>query len=132
MVEDWEDWECNNFTVPVLNINNSAEQIKRLEERKLIEESDNLLTKQLFVNNEEEYNNKESKFDLNTIQNTNQNTNKEKTKNKISKQMENELKQKEISTKIKQIKIQKQKHIEIYGETNCDYDDYDYDKYYKY
>ena len=44
MSNNWDDWEHENYIVPVLNI----EQLKRLEEQRLVEESDNALTKDLF------------------------------------------------------------------------------------
>ena len=46
MADNWEDWECEDnqaSSVP------SAEQIKQLRERKLIEEADNALTRELFA-----------------------------------------------------------------------------------
>jgi len=45
MADSWEDWEDDEIIViPTLN----ESQQKRLEERKLVEESDNALTKELF------------------------------------------------------------------------------------
>ena len=52
MSDDWEDWENQDFVIPVLNVPNE-EQLKRLEERKLVEDSDNALTKDLFSNEED-------------------------------------------------------------------------------
>ena len=112
MNDSWEDWDVENIVIPVLHVPNK-EQIKRLEERKLIEESEIALMKDFFDNNS------------NTNTNTNSNNNKEtpenkKNKSKISKQKENELKQKEISIKLKQKKEQEKKHFEIFGEIICD------------
>ena len=42
-MDDWEDWDNDdNYCLP------NEEQLKQLEERKLVEESDNALTKSLF------------------------------------------------------------------------------------
>ena len=49
MSEDWEDWDCDNYVIPVLNVQNK-EQLKRLEERKLVEESEIALMKDFFDN----------------------------------------------------------------------------------
>ena len=53
MNENWEhdDWEDDEFIVPVLNTS-SQEQLKKLEERRLQEESDYLVAKDLFSNEE--------------------------------------------------------------------------------
>ena len=47
-----DDWEDQDLTIPVLSVQNE-EQLKRLDERKLVEESDNALTKSLFSNEED-------------------------------------------------------------------------------
>ena len=46
MSNHWEDWDfiSNNFEISLINI----KELKQLEERKLIEESDIQLTKELF------------------------------------------------------------------------------------
>jgi thymidylate synthase len=115
MTDSWEDWEGENIVIPVLHVPNK-EQIKRLEERKLIEESEIALMKDFFDNNS----------------NTNSNTNnKETTENKkntpkTSKQKENELKQKELSEKIRKKKEKEKKHSDVFGEVIHDkYDKYD-------
>jgi hypothetical protein len=113
MTEDWEDWDCDNNIIPLLHVRNK-EQIKRLEERKLIEESEIALMKDLFDNNS------------NTNNNNKETTEIKKNKPKISKQQENELKQKEMSIKLKLKKEQEKKQAELYGECRPDkYDDYD-------
>ena len=53
MSDDWEDWENEDFIIPVLSIPNE-EQLKRLDERKLVEESDNALARELFSKDEED------------------------------------------------------------------------------
>jgi ubiquinone/menaquinone biosynthesis C-methylase UbiE len=130
MVDNWEDWDYDNFVIPVLNVQ-TTEQLKRLEERKLVEESDNALSKDLFNNQEEEdlllkeLNELKQKEIIPKIITKEKEI--EKNKNKISKQKDNELKQKELSIKIKQEKLEKIKHSELYGEAECDdeYDEYE-------
>ena len=121
MNDSWEDCEIENIVIPVLHIPNK-EQIKRLEERKKIEESEIALMKDMFDNNSN---------NSNSISNNKETTEIKKNKPKISKQNENELKQKEFSIKLKLKKEQDKKQAELYGEcTNDKYDDYDeYEKY---
>ena len=124
-----EDWDCDNYIIPLLNEQNK-EQLKQLEERKLVDETEIALMKDFFNNNSNDNNNDN---DNNANNNNDNNNNKEKTENKknkpkISKQKENELKQKEISIKLKQKKEQEKKHFEIFGEIICD----KYDYYYEY
>ena len=115
-----DSWEDENIVIPVLHVPNK-EQIKRLEERKKIEESEIALMKDFFDNNN------------NTNTNTNNNiSNKEpsdNTKHKqkiVGKQRENELKQKELSIKLKQKKEAAKKHSDVFGEVIHDkYDEYD-------
>ena len=45
MSDNWEDWECEDNQASAVP---SAERIKQLRERKLIEEADNALTRELF------------------------------------------------------------------------------------
>ncbi len=124
--DDWEDWEADDFALPVLNVHNE-EQLKRLEERKLVEESDNKLTKELFSNKEE----------CLALEDDNKNINKplqvSRTEKKAllakkfeSKKLEHEQKQKEISKKNREDKIRKAKAAELYGEAE---DDDEYAKY---
>ena len=120
MEDDWEDWENENYSIPILN----SEQLKRLEERKLVEESDNKIAKQLFGHDDEE------EEDI-SLQNKTQTLNNDKLlkpiRNKrsvINKQKENEEKMKEKSKKIKEEKEKKQNEKELFGEAE-DYDEYD-------
>lgn len=46
MSDNWVDWECEDNQASAVP---SAERIKQLRERKLIEEADNALTRELFV-----------------------------------------------------------------------------------
>jgi len=121
MNDSWEDWDVENIVIPLLHVPNK-EQIKRLEERKKIEESEIALMKDFFDNTSNT--NSSNTTTKETLEN-------KKNNSKISKQKENELKQKEISIKLKQKKEQDKKHAQLYGE--CTYDKYeDYDKYEKY
>ena len=117
MNDSWEDWEGENIVTSDLHVPNK-EQIKRLEERKKIEESEIALMKDFFDNN--------SNTSNNTI------NNKETTESKINKvkivgkQRENELKQKELSEKIRKKKAAEKKHSDVFGEVIHDkYDEYD-------
>lgn len=121
MEDDWEDWENENYSIPILN----SEQLKRLEERKLVEESDNKIAKQLFGHEDED-----EEEDI-SLQNQTQTLNNDKLlkpiRNKrsvINKQKENEEKMKEKSKKIKEEKEKKQNEKELFGEAE-DYDEYD-------
>ena len=126
MIDSWEDLEIENIVIPGLHVPNK-EQIKQLEERKLIEESEIALMKDYFDNKSN--NNINSNIN-NTTSNINSN-NKEiienkKIKPKISKQKENELKQKELSIKLQNKKKAEKKHSEAFGEFIYDeYDKYD-------
>ena len=52
--DDLDDWEIENENeTPVLNVTNKK-HLKQMEERKLVEESDNVLTKELFEDKSEE------------------------------------------------------------------------------
>jgi hypothetical protein len=135
MNDNWEDWDVENIVIPVLHVPNK-EQIKRLEERKKIEESEIDLMKVFFDTNANTNSNANTNTNSNANTNNNSNTNisnKETSKNipKISKQKENELNQKEISIKLKQKKEAEKKHSDVFGEVIHDeYDEYDeYDKY---
>jgi hypothetical protein len=116
MSDDWEDWENDHFTI-------SEEQLKRLKEIRLVEESDNGLTRNLFSNEE----------DL-AVKDVEQNilikflpkTGKGQKNNTSSKQKENEEKQKELSKKNKEEKNIKKRENEIFGEAD---EDNEYAKY---
>lgn len=131
MTDSWEDWEKDDYEVPVLNVQQREEQLKRIEERRLVEESDNALTNKLF----QKENNKEKDVeedlvyeDLNqkpTINQTNTNnvnkTNQTNKTNKVNKNKENEQKQKELSKKLKEEKARREKEKDLFGE--AEYDD---------
>lgn len=134
MSHNWEDWENEDFIIPVLSVPNE-EQLKRLEERKLVEESDNVLAKQLFSNDEEDLVYEDlKKLEKNTICKQFQRTEKKAPiKNAVNKQHEHEEKQKVLSKQIKEDKLRKERERELYGEAQEDdvyakYEDYE-DKY---
>jgi len=135
MSEEWNDWEDAEFIIPTINIPNS-EQLKRIEERKLIEESDTELAKELFSNTSSRE--KISvKNDIDNICENNETNKKDDTViakqlmeikiKKLQNQRDNELKQQEISKKIREAKLKKQREIELYGEPEeiYEYDEYD-------
>ena len=118
-----DSWEDENIVIPVLHVPNK-EQIKRLEERKKIEESEIALMKDFFDNTN---NNTNSNTDSNTNISNKEPSDNTKHKQKIvDKQKENELKQKELSIKLKQKKEAAKKHSDVFGEVIHDkYDKYD-------
>ena len=111
-MEDWEDWENDDF-IPVLP-SKTSEQLKALEEKRLIEESETALAKDLFSNE------KTKLFEEKII---NQPIAKKNKKNLVNNNKINELKQKEISMRNKEAKKKKQKHLEAFGENDY-YDEY--------
>jgi hypothetical protein len=124
MEDDWEDWENENYSIPILN----SEQLKRLEERKLVEESDNKIASQLFGHDEQEEYEEDEEEDL-SLQNQTLNNDKilkpiRNKRNFVNKQKENEEKMKEKSKKIKEEKEKKQKEKELFGQVE-EYDEYD-------
>ena len=133
--EDWEDVEVDNLIAPL------KEELQRLEERKLVEESDNALSKELFETEDDNkltrVMNPDTNFEKNKkLENENENTkaktrDKDKEKIKMNKQKENEQKQKEFSKKNKEQKNKQKRHNELYGEVEGEYiyDDYG-DKFY--
>lgn len=132
MCDDWEDWESEDYVVPALSVPNE-EQLKRLEERRLVEESDNALSKDLFSTDEkdlvfEDLKQIENKFNSKPLQSTEKKAPKEKL---VSNKQLNEQKQKELSKKIKEEKERKKRENEIYGgdEYYEEYGDYE-DKFY--
>ena len=134
MGDNWEDWEDAEIdlmiTTPTVVIQ-KKDELKRLEERKLVEESDNALSKELFETEDPIFK-KEKEIQRELQQKEVSNCSiKEDHKIKINKQKENEQKQKELSKKIKESKIKQKRHNELYGELEGEYmyDDYD-DKFY--
>jgi signal recognition particle GTPase len=128
--DDWNDWEYDEFIVPTISLLN-PEQLKRIEERKLIEESDTELSKELFsdVTSHQKFIVKnEFAKTSEDITKTKQNIESKIKKTKyVNKQLENELTQKDISKKITETKLKKLREIELYGEAEeiDEYDEYD-------
>ena len=122
MADNWEDWENEDFVVLVASALN-VEQLKRIEERKLVEESDNLLTKSLFNNEEDltqiELNNSKQNSVIKSLQ-----INESKMSKKVSNKQTNEEKQKEFSQKIKEDKLKRVREKELYGEAEEGKDEY--------
>ena len=121
MIDDWEDWENHEFIVPEKN----KEELKILEERRLIEESDNHLTKNLFSNEEDLIYEDLKQENIKPLRIHENKTLKQKM---VSKQKINEEKQKVLSKIIKQKKENKDREKELYGEAEND----EYDKYLEY
>ena len=124
MVDDWEDWEdveIDNIIVPFTISDINSKEVKQLEERKLVEEADNALSKELFGTEADLQSEKMGLEDIKVVA---------PQKIKLSKQKENEQKQKEFSKKVKELKIKQKRFTELYGESNNNYkyDEYD-DKY---
>lgn len=123
MSDDWEDWENPDFVIPVLSLQNE-EQLKQLKERKLVEESDNDLTKSLFSNKEEnlayEYLKNIEQKNMKPISITQKKELTQNPYNKNKQNKQNEQKQKEYSKKIKEEKFKKMKEKEIFGEAEED------------
>ena len=115
-----DSWEDENIVIPVLHVSNK-EQIKRLEERKKIEESEIALMKDFFDNTNTNTNNSNT-----NISNKEPSDNTKHKQKIVDKQKENELKQKELSIKLKQKKEAAKKHSDVFGEVIHDkYDEYD-------
>lgn len=114
MSDNWEDWETDNYKVDLNLI-----QLKRLEEQKLIEESEIDLATDLICNNT-----KTEKTDLTFIQTTKfkeiPNNSIKKIKPNKTNQKENEEKQKLLSKNLKEEKAKREKVKEIFGETEED------------
>jgi hypothetical protein len=121
-----DDWEYQE--IDPLHFRNS-EQLRILEERRLIEEADNAVTEDLFSTNDD---NLTKNLTKNFIQNEKNkqtdNINKAvmqinqklgpKIQLKTNRRLENEQKQKELSTVLKKQKEHKKRLAEIYGEAD--------------
>lgn len=121
-----DDWENDDWEVPIFK---TEEEIRKLEERKLVEEADNELSYDLFSADD-----KKIEKTANSL--ADQFVYKEKEKEKLPNKMKNtksnqklnEEKQKELSMKIKQQKKDRQREVDIFGEAKED----EYNKYSKY
>ena len=117
--EEWENIEIDDFIVPfkASNCNQTEEQLKQLEERKLVEEADTELSKELFCSDNAVLNKEpiiKPKIESEIMRES-------EPKIKINKQKENENKQKDLSKKIKEQKMKQKRHNELYGELKGDY-----------
>jgi hypothetical protein len=125
MADDWEDWENEDFSIPNLTIK-CEEELKKFEERRLVEESDEKITRQLFGYEDED----ECKEKNHILKFTNKNNdiiiqpirNKKST---VSNQKENEEKMKERAKKFREQKAKKMAEKELYGEAEAEADEYD-------
>jgi len=118
-MDDWEDWDNDeNYCLP------NEEQLKQLEERKLVEESDNALTKSLFEQHDLACQELRKYEDIITVQPP---TEKKAPKGKgVSNKEANERKQKEISKLTKEYKEKKKREKEMFGEaTEDEYAEYE-------
>jgi len=108
-LDDWEQMDIETLTLPTLVLQ------KKMEERKLVEESDHILTNELF--GLEQTHDQIPAITSNTI--TEKATIPTKT-SKLTKSCQkiNEEKQKEKSVKIRQKKAEIQKTREIFGDSS--------------
>jgi hypothetical protein len=123
-LEEWENIALDDFIIPFKETNlndvqkqDQSKELKQLEERKLVEEADTALSKELFC--------LENKIlNIESIAETKPIIEYEpivEAKIKINKQKQNENKQKELSKKIKEQKMKQKRHNELYGEVKGDY-----------
>jgi hypothetical protein len=120
MSDDWNDWDCDNYEITVLNM--------EMEERKHVEESDNKIENELFCFETNETN--ETNEKQNSIANINKFKPIREKRSYISNQKNNELKKIEISKKNREIKIKQEKQIELYEKSEDDEYHYYTDKFY--
>jgi len=113
IIEDWEEFLESDGQFIVTELNK-----KQLEERKLVEESDNQLTRQLFQDEEEILLEEPIKV-IKKI------CNPKVSKQKISNQIVNEIKQKEISINRKILVLQKKKLADTFGEVEIKDNEYE-------
>lgn len=120
IIEDWEELLESDGQIIITDLNK-----KQLEERKLVEESDNQLTRQLFQDEEEIVLDEPIKITKKIYK-------PKVNKSKISNQIINEIKQKEVSTNYKNLLLQKKKLADTFGEAknkDNEYEDLE-DKFY--
>jgi hypothetical protein len=108
MNESWEDEDWESIDVP--DLRNKEEEEKKLLERKLVEEADVKLTNELFQNEEKNKKNpeviKEKEIEIVGIKN--------------NKKCLPKLNSKKIGKSKKQIEEEKQREIEMFGESLLD------------
>lgn len=111
--EDWENLDLSKIIFPNL------QEVKKLEERKLVEEADNELSKDLFSNTipkQIDINNFNTCVSPSSSIELNKTNAIKRVTPLVSKKKENEDKQKELSQKITKQKEEKKRHIELFGE----------------
>ena len=132
MCDDWEDWEID--AIPILNPQNNERMTKLLQERRLIEESDQALTKTLFADEDEDEEkggllHKEMQQKFQQLKNNmRKSLSPEIKKINLQKRIDNEAKHQEYSRKLKEQKAEKVREIELFGESttyDSEYDVYD-------
>ena len=120
-MDDNDDWESFKITLP------NELEIKKIEEQKLVEKSDNELTQSLFSNSDNVV--KRLLENRRLLENKKDRENKiQYNKKKIiqTKKQELQEKQKQFSLKLKEEKLKKVKSEEIFGQ----YADDEYASYY--
>ena len=132
--EDWEmqDWEMQEFEI---DANLQERMTKLLQERRLVEESDQALTKTLFADEDEDENeekggllHKEMQQKFQQLKNNmKREISPEIKKINLQKRLDNEAKHQEFSRKLKEQKAEKIREIELFGESTTD--DIEYDVY---
>jgi len=117
-MENWEDWDdYEKACLP------NEQQLKILEERKLVEESDNALTKYLFEHDLAYEAANTYHKQTSTLSSAEK---KAPEKNVFSKKEANEQKQKQLSKLIKEQKSKKERERELFGEaTENEYAEYE-------
>ena len=116
--EDWDDWDDSESSNKTLN----KQQQKILEERKLAEDADNVLTENLFSVTQEKTNEHEFKKSLKTTERSKEVPEKPEKPEKQKKPEKNKKStnkiQKNLSIKIKNRNQTQKKQNEIFGK--CD------------
>ena len=112
---DWDDWDDSESSNKTLN----KQQHKILEERKLAEDADNVLTENLFSVTQEKTNEHEFKKSLKTTERSKEVPEKPEKQKKPEKNKKSTNKiQKNLSIKIKNRNQTQKKQNEIFGK--CD------------
>ena len=122
MIDDWEDWEdWEDFTVPILN----EMDIKKINDQKAIEESDNKLTEDLFNISEVVAENTLTMVDKSAKTPPQNNKIKITSKRKILNNVNNRENQIKIAVLNKEIKAKEKKMRDVFGDSDI-IDEYDY------
>ena len=132
MEDNWESLEDNEIILPQLKLKKTTEQMRRLEERRLVEAADNKLTSELFspinyskkyleISNNDQLMKNKKKYKMPFIVKP-----EKDSKIKSTFQMLNEQKRKDLSELKKMFKAERKREFELYGKTDYD-NDYKYD-----